>query len=61
LIPPIRADLMEEAIRKMLRDPEQMRTMGLTGYHRVKKEFTFDTQTEKLETIYGKVIQGIKP
>lgn len=56
LVPPGRPDLLAEAIVKMLNDPERMQAMGRAGYERVKKDFTFEAQTEKLEKIYRKVI-----
>jgi len=56
LVPPARPDLLADAILKMLSDWERMQAMGRAGYERVKKDFTFEAQTEKLEGIYRKVI-----
>lgn len=57
LVPPGRPDLLADAILRMLSDPERMRAMGQAGYERVKRDFTFEAQTEKLEAIYRQVIQ----
>jgi glycosyltransferase involved in cell wall biosynthesis len=58
LVPPGRPDLLADAIAKMLSDPERMQAMGRAGCERVRKDFTFEAQTEKLEGIYRKVIGG---
>ena len=39
-------------LNKLIGNPEIRRKMGLSGYQRVKNEFTFDRQTEKLLQIY---------
>jgi glycosyltransferase involved in cell wall biosynthesis len=60
LIPPGRPELLAKAISKMLSDPAKMEAMGIAGYERVKRDFTFKTQTEKLEAIYYQVLNGHK-
>ncbi len=61
LVPPRRPDILAEAIVNMLRDPKRMQAMGQAGYARVKKDFTFEAQTEKLERIYREVVRKRKP
>jgi glycosyltransferase involved in cell wall biosynthesis len=60
LVPPGRAELLAKAISTMLSDPAKMEAMGLAGYNRVKRDFTFKTQTDKLEAIYYQVLNGNK-
>jgi glycosyltransferase involved in cell wall biosynthesis len=57
LVPPERSDLLAEAIKNCLAAPEKRRRMGEAGYHKVKAEFTFESQTQKLEAIYNEVIK----
>ena len=56
LVPPKRPDLLAEAINKCLFAPEISRQMGEAGYRKVKSEFTFETQTKKLESIYHELL-----
>jgi len=58
IVPPERPDLLAEAIKGCLADPEKRRTMGEAGYEKVKSEFTFESQTQKLETIYDEVLSN---
>jgi glycosyltransferase involved in cell wall biosynthesis len=51
---------LAEAILKMLCDPAKMQSMGSAGYERVRREFTFEAQTEKLEAIYHQMINEFK-
>jgi glycosyltransferase involved in cell wall biosynthesis len=44
----------------MLGDSEKMQSMGAAGYERVRREFTFEAQTEKLEAIYHQMINGFR-
>jgi glycosyltransferase involved in cell wall biosynthesis len=60
LVPPGRAEPLARAILKMLGDPAKMQSMGAAGYERVRREFTFEAQTEKLEAIYRQMINGSK-
>ena len=56
LVPPGRSDLLAEAIKNCLASPEKRRAMGEAGYHKVKSEFTFESQTQKLEAIYLEIL-----
>jgi glycosyltransferase involved in cell wall biosynthesis len=57
LVSPERSDLLAEAIKNCLIGPEKRRLMGEAGYHKVKSEFTFESQTQKLEAIYKEVLK----
>lgn len=57
LVPPGRSDLLAEAIKNCLIAPEKRRAMGEAGYQKVKSEFTFESQTQKLEAIYTEVLK----
>ena len=56
LVPPGRSKLLAEAIKNFLATPEKRRMMGEAGYQKVKSEFTFESQTKKLESIYLEVL-----
>ncbi len=56
LVPPGRADLLAEAIASFLTEPTMMDTMGKAGYRKIKSDFTFESQTQKLENIYHQVL-----
>ncbi len=56
LVPPERPDMLAEAINQCLSNPERGRSMGEAGYKKVKSEFTFESQTRKLEAIYLEVL-----
>jgi glycosyltransferase involved in cell wall biosynthesis len=60
LVPPGRPEPLAKAILKMLGDSEKMQSMGAAGYERVRREFTFEAQTEKLEAIYHQMINGFR-
>lgn len=56
LLPPKRPDLLARAIQKCLESPELLNVMGQAGYQKVKSDFTFESQTRKLEKIYDEVL-----
>ena len=56
LVPPQRPDLLADAIAKCLADRRFMKEMGKSGYHKVKSEFSVESQTAKLESIYCKIL-----
>ena len=60
LVPPGRSDLLAEAIKNCLIAPEKRRKMGEAGYQKVKSEFTFESQTKKLENIYYEVLTAVQ-
>lgn len=57
LVPKERPDLLAEAIKGCLADPGKSRMMGEAGYNKVKSEFTFESQTQKLEAIYNEILK----
>jgi glycosyltransferase involved in cell wall biosynthesis len=59
LVPPERSDLLAEALKNFLAAPEKRRMMGEAGYRKVKSEFTFESQTKKLESIYLEVLDTL--
>ncbi len=58
LLPPERPDLLADAIKNCLASPEKMKQMGEAGYRKVKSEFTFESQSQKLEAIYNEVLNS---
>ena len=58
LVPKERPDLLADAIKDCLAIPDKRRAMGEAGYQKVKSEFTFESQTQKLETIYDEVLSN---
>jgi len=58
LVPPERSDLLAEALKNFLATAEKRRIMGEAGYQKVRSEFTFEFQTQKLEAIYNEVLKG---
>jgi glycosyltransferase involved in cell wall biosynthesis len=58
LVPKERPDLLAKVINDCLSDPEKMRAMGEAGYQKVKSDFTFESQTQKLEAIYDEVLSN---
>lgn len=56
LVPAERSDLLADAITKCLIEPERAKTMGISGYYRIKSEFDFFSQNYKLENIYKTIL-----
>jgi glycosyltransferase involved in cell wall biosynthesis len=56
LVPPERSDLLAEALKNFLAAPEKRRIMGEAGYNKVRLAFSFESQTEKLESIYEEIL-----
>jgi glycosyltransferase involved in cell wall biosynthesis len=57
LVPKERPDLLANAIKDCLAIPDKRRAMGEAGYQKVKSEFTFESQTQKLEAIYDEMLK----
>ena len=57
LVPPKRSDLLAGVIKDCLAAPEKRRLMGEAGYQKVKSDFTFESQAQKLEAIYNEVLK----
>ena len=58
LVPPERPDLLANSICRYLDNPDMMKSMGETGWRIVKSDFNLESQTQKLETIYRKVLSS---
>jgi len=56
LVPPKRIDLLSQAISKCLSSKDLGRSLGEAGYQKVGEKFTFESQTKKLEQIYGEIL-----
>ncbi len=52
IVPKQNVEALTTYLNKLITNPEMRKKMGLAGYRRVKDEFTFDRQTEKLLQIY---------
>ena len=52
LVPPNRSDLLAKGIENLLGSPEFRENLGQAGYHKVKRNFSFEKQNRKLEEIY---------
>ncbi len=50
-----RSDLLATAISNIIKDPSLRKKMGHNGFNKVKTEFDFDSQAEKLINIYNLV------
>ena len=59
LVPAQSSNLLAKAISDCLANTKMMADMGKAGYNKVKSEFTFEGQANKLEKIY-KDILGMK-
>jgi len=60
LVPPQQSDHLAEAIERILSDPLWGKEMGNSGHEKVKAEFTFEAQTEKLEKRYLQVLSAFE-
>jgi len=49
---------LDEAIRLLLADPEEARSMGIAGRRRVTEEFTWDAVAERLRTGLQEAVSG---
>ncbi len=56
LVPPHKSDALAKAILKILGNKELALNMGLNGYNRIKKDFSWEKSAEKTYTIYQKTI-----
>jgi len=58
LVPPANSDRLAEAIRTLLRNPDQKRDMEKVALERVKSMFTADEMARKTFAVYQKTISG---
>jgi len=59
LVPPANSDRLAEAIRTILRNPDQKRDMEKAALERVKSLFTADVMARKTLSVYQKTIEGL--
>jgi glycosyltransferase involved in cell wall biosynthesis len=57
LLPADRPELLAQALRSILMDPELARRMGVAGKERVEREFSPDRQIRQVEAVYQTVLQ----
>ena len=60
LVPPADHRALAQAIREILDNPELAGVLGLAGYQRVQKYFTWLKAAEKTVAAYRKVIDGYR-
>jgi glycosyltransferase involved in cell wall biosynthesis len=58
LVPPANSSALARAIGKLLANPIKARDLGLAGYRRVQKHFTWQKAAEKTVNAYREVIDG---
>ena len=60
LVPPADHRALARAIQEVLGNPERAGDLGLAGYQRVQKHFTWFKAAEKTVAAYRKVIDGYR-
>ena len=58
LVQPANSAALAGAIRELLNNPIRAKKLGIAGYRRVQKHFTWEKAAEKTVTAYRKVIDG---
>jgi glycosyltransferase involved in cell wall biosynthesis len=58
LVPPARADMLAERITRLLDDATLRETMGMSGYYRVRDQFTFDVQARQYLDLFEALLHG---
>jgi len=58
LVPPAQPDRLAEAISVCLRNSDKAQQMGQAGYQKVRSEFSFESQSRRLEAIYANVLRN---
>jgi glycosyltransferase involved in cell wall biosynthesis len=58
LVPPADSSALARAIGELLANPIKARELGLAGYRRVQKHFTWQRAAEKTVDAYREVIDG---
>ncbi len=58
LVPPADSSALARAIGELLANPTKAQNLGLAGYRRVQKHFTWQKAAEKTVTAYREVIDG---
>jgi len=60
IVPKQNVEVLALYLNKLIKNYELRKKMGMSGYQRVKSEFTFDRQTEKLLQIYQKFLYNLE-
>lgn len=58
MVSPESPNELAKAILKLVNNPEKSQSMGIEGYNKVTKYFSFDEQNKKLEKIYLSLLNG---
>ncbi len=58
LVPPADSSALARAIGELIANPIKARDLGLAGYRRVQKHFTWQKAAEKTVNVYREVIDG---
>jgi len=58
LVQPANSAALAGAIRELLNNPLRAKELGMAGYRRVQKHFTWEKAAEKTVTAYREVISG---
>lgn len=58
LVPPANSAALAGAIGELLNNPDRAKELGMAGYRRVQKHFTWERAAEKTVTAYLEVIDG---
>jgi glycosyltransferase involved in cell wall biosynthesis len=58
LVPPANSSALAKAIGELLANPLKAQDLGLAGYRRVQKHFTWQKAAEKTVNVYREVIDG---
>jgi glycosyltransferase involved in cell wall biosynthesis len=56
LVPPGDPDSLAKAISSFITSPDQFKHFGEAGYAKVRQNFTFELQTQRLESIYSELL-----
>ena len=56
LVEPGNPELLAEALRKFLSNPEYARECGINGNERLKKEFTFEKNLRETIAVYNRIL-----
>jgi len=61
LVPPENAELLADAVLRLLRDPDLARRLGHSGREYVQRRFGFDQLVEQIERLYSELLRRREP